>query len=247
MDVKQFRGNTEEFLPFLGPLVKHIKARASRKNIDLSQLSTDSADVVGGHNVYSMNFPYPVLGTVEGRLDYSSPQNIATAYADLKKLGEQTGMDLTRDMRAMPDLDLFVGQWYVSNHQQVKNGVDLVVAEITFPGLISSDTERAKLHELADKVYEPKLEGDGNYWIRHEHGGTGSHTPTIQVNKSWQEFDEREVMDLFERVKSFEKLHYKTHPTHDSSMTLRVRTPTEEGNEMISATYFFPRMDFGRF
>ncbi len=247
MDVKQFRGNTEEFLPFLGPLLKHVRARNSRKKIDLSQLSTNSANVVGGYNVYFDNFPYSVYGTVEGRLDYSSSQNIATAYADLKKLGEHTGMDFTRDMRAIPDLDLFVGQWYVSNHMQIKGNVDLVVADISFPSLISSEDERTKLHELVDKVYEPKLEGDGYYWTRYEGGGTGSHTPTVQVRKTWQEFDEREVLDFFEKIKSFEKPHYKTDPTHDSSMTLRVRNPVQRSNEIISASYFFPRMDFAKF
>ena len=247
MDVKQFRGNTEDFLPFLGPLLKHVRARNSRKRIDLSQLSANSANVVGGHNVYWDNFPYSICGTVEGRLDYLSPENIVTAYTDLKKLGKQTGMDFTRDMRAIPDLDLFVGQWYVSNHRQIEKGVDLVDSEICFPGLITSNSERTKLHGLVDKVYEPKLEGDGYYWTGHEGNSIGSYTPTIQVKKTWQEFDEREVMDFFERIKSFEKPQYKIHSTHDSRMTLRVRSPTQEGNELISASYFFPRIDFGRF
>jgi len=236
MEVTRLTGNTDRFGPVVGPATKHFSAWRARKRIDLMELRASSADIVGGYNVELQNFPFFTYGTIAGELNYDRPIELHQAFRDLKRLGRQTGRDFTVDMNARVDLNFLVGPWYVAKCRKTPN-VAPVRAEISFPALLT-DATRERLAPLAEKIYEPKMEGDGMYWTRRdEHTGTGSHTPTVELLRSWEHFNEKEVVGLFNRLREFEQTHLKTHPSHGLSMTLRVLSPTPDASEVFCMSY----------
>lgn len=243
MDIYQINGHTDYFSWGVGRIARFFRLCKAKIKADVSKLEASYVSFGKGPSCINLNWGTTTV-SMKANLAYPEHTGLVQAYSDLQRLGEQTGLDFTYSMRLVSDSEIFGGTWMLKKGRYSNEDKDTldkkVVAAVRFPCLLESDEERAELAGYADKVTEPVFEG-GRYWTaENEHSSTGSNTPMVRTIKSWDELNEREVLDFFNNSRKFGKPQYMADPHHTASMKLVVREFLGDGKDILTATYFYP-------
>jgi|GEM_PF-7000225 len=169
-------------------------------------------------------------GTLKVRLKYSQrPVTFGEALNDIVTIYKNTSIDFTSNIEIIPYTQIFKGKWDVGlnsfspwNEGQMDLMMDLNNSEVTtvrvqFIGILE-DNEIKALSKIVDELYLPEYSGyklkenyerkkyiQSEFTTRLKFGEIKSNMPTIRIEKRFIGFNEENILEFYNKVKSFEK------------------------------------------
>jgi len=226
-----------------------------------SSISKKVIDDLHNKIIYTGDFTLPekkIFGTLKAKFSYSEPIDIREAYTDLEKLCKDSHRNFQNHTTAILDTNILTDYWDISDSSKpwdsnpIKDSLiassdkDVVTAKVYFVGVLSKP-EQTKILDLVDDLHMPiylvkdkPLEQVNFITHVNNYEHISCNMPFIVVHKSWEEFDENQIMKFYNDIVSFEKTEYikvSNNIFHYSDPRLDVEIASRINNKTLYSNY----------